>query len=508
MIKTEKFLNLSENYNLIPVYDEIIADTETPVSLYKQLSDFNDYSFLLESASSDNKLNKGRYSFIGIKPEKVIKYNNQKIIIQNNNGKNTDIIKDKKINEFLDTYIKKFNVYEIEDLPPFSGGLVGYFSYEMIDEWEDIYHNRKDKALSQSNIPDTVLVIAKLVIAYDHLNNTLKIIDNIYLKEELSQKEKINLYNKSKKRIKKIITKIRNKPVMDKNKINKNILTGDLKSNTEKEEFKNMVSEAKKHIKEGDAFQIVLSQKFSVKTSISPFQVYRALRVSNPSPYMFYLNFPDIKLMGSSPEVLVKVNDNKVITRPLAGTRKRGKNRKEDLDLKNELLNDEKEKAEHIMLVDLGRNDLGRVCKTGSIEVTELLGIEYFTRVMHLVSQVEGEIKDNLSILDVLSSVFPAGTVSGAPKIRAMEIIDKLEKEPRGVYAGAVGYLDFRGNLDTCITIRTFSMKDGVLSAQIGAGMVADSIPEKEYKETLNKAKALFDALKITREEEPYGLSN
>ncbi|MFW6269609.1 MAG: anthranilate synthase component I [Bacillota bacterium] len=508
MIKSEEFLKLSKKYNLIPVYDEIIADTETPVSLYKHLSNLNDYSFLLESASSGENLNKGRYSFIGIEPEKVIKYNNQKIILKNNLGNTVETVKNKNLNQYLDNYLDNFQVYEIEDLPPFSGGLVGYFSYEMIDEWEEIYHNQTDKSLKKSQIPETVLVIAKLVIAYDHLNNTLKIIDNIFLNDGLNRKEKLELFQESKKRINRIIKKIRNKSRVSNNKRENNFISGNLNSNTTRDEFKNMVKKAKEYIKEGDAFQIVLSQKFSVKTSISPFQVYRALRVSNPSPYMFYLNYPEIKLIGSSPEVLVKVNENKVITRPLAGTRRRGDTRREDMKLKNDLLNDEKEKAEHIMLVDLGRNDLGRVCKYGSIEVTELLGVEYFTRVMHLVSQVEGTIKDDLSSLDVLSSVFPAGTVSGAPKIRAMEIIDELEKEPRGIYAGAVGYLDFRGNLDTCITIRTFSMKDGILSAQIGAGMVADSIPEKEYDETLNKAEALFDALKITRKEEPYGLSN
>jgi len=282
------------------------------------------------------------------------------------------------------------------------------------------------------------------------------------------------------------------------------IKIGDMVSNTTENEFKKMVEKAKKFITDGEIFQIVLSQKFSVQSNLAPFQIFRALRVLNPSPYLFYLNFPEIKLIGSSPEVLAKVTGNKVITRPLAGTRARGKNRKEDIKLENDLINDQKEKAEHVMLVDLGRNDVGRVSKIGSVEVTELMGVEKYSQVMHLVSQVEGEKREELTGLDVLKSVFPAGTVSGAPKIRAVELINELEKEPRGPYAGAVGYVDFRGNLDTCITIRTFSLEDGNLSVQVGAGIVAESVPEKEYEETLNKARALFRAFEMVREDEIY----
>ena len=378
----------------------------------------------------------------------------------------------------------------------------------MITEWEELYHTETNKNIQTGDLPSTILVIAKFVIAYDHLNNTLKIIDNIHLDSGLNKTEKLKIFQQSQQKIKEIINKIRNKQNQNYSEPDHTSNQKQLQSNTSKTEFKAMVEQAKENIKEGEAFQIVLSQKFSIETQISPFEVYRALRVSNPSPYMFFLNFCDIKMIGSSPEILVKVQGDKVITRPLAGTRPRGQNKAEDNQLKDDLLNDTKENAEHIMLVDLGRNDLGKVCQYNSVEVTELMGIETYSSVMHLVSQVEGIKKPDLSSLEVLKSVFPAGTVSGAPKIRAMEIIDQLEKEPRGVYAGAVGYLDFSGNLDTCITIRTFFMKNNILSAQVGAGIVADSIPDKEYEETLNKAQGLFKALQITKEEEPYGLSN
>lgn len=508
MIKRGEFLDLTDKYNLIPVYKEIIVDTETPVSLYRRLSDLNDYSFLLESAN--NKSNMGRYSFIGIAPKRIIKKSSENIKILNSNGKKIKEEKDRDFVSFLNNYLESFKVYNTEYLPPFSGGLVGYFDYELVSSWKDLYHQQPDKKLQKSELAESVLVIAKLIVAYDHLKNTIKIIDNIEIDNKFNQEEKIKKYQKAEERIDRIIKMIRNR---DKNNFSShrrenNIVTENLVSNTEKKDFEKMVEKAKQYIINGEVFQLVLSQKFSVKTGLSPFQVYRALRVSNPSPYLFYLNFPEIKLVGSSPEVLVRVQGEKVITRPLAGTRRRGQTRLEDKRLQEDLLADEKEKAEHIMLVDLGRNDLGRVCEVNSIKITELLGVERFSQVMHIVSQVEGVKKPELSSLEVLKSVFPAGTVSGAPKIRAMELIDELEKEPRGVYAGAVGYLDFKGNLDTCIAIRTFSMQNGILSAQVGAGIVSDSKPEKEYKETLNKGRALFQALEITNKEEPYGLSN
>ncbi|MFW5686658.1 MAG: anthranilate synthase component I family protein [Halanaerobium sp.] len=497
-----EFLELSEEYNLIPIYDEFIADIETPISLYKKLALNKDYTYLLESSEND------RYSFIGLKPAAVLK----------NYPEYLEVIRDKKeeklpgqeIVPYLQQQLDELNVYENEKLPPFSGGFVGYFNYEMIEKWEDIYHLEADKELKKDNTPLSLLVMSKIIIAYDHLHNTVKIINNIKIDQNLSRQEKEEIYLKAKKEIKKIKAEIES----NNSKIKPaavNLDSGSdkkLKSNTSKRVFKKMVEKAKAHIKAGDIFQIVLSQKFSIENDLPPFKIYRALRSVNPSPYSFYLNFPEIRIIGSSPEVLVRVRGQRVMTRPLAGTRRRGKDSKEDQELKLDLLNDEKEKAEHTMLLDLGRNDLSRIAAPGSVEVTELMEVEFYSRVMHIVSQVEADLREGLDSLDVLKAVFPAGTVSGAPKIKAVELIDGLEKEARGVYAGTVAYLSFNGNLDSCITIRTFSLVEGMLNLQVGAGIVADSDPIKEYQETLNKGRALFDALEVVREDGIRDFSN
>ncbi|HLV10433.1 MAG TPA: anthranilate synthase component I [Halanaerobiales bacterium] len=493
-MKLGKFLRLSEKYNLIPIAKEIIGDTETPVTIYNKLKHKSNYSFLLDG--------KGRYSFIGLLPKDIIICKKSGIYRNNKKikWKNNDLI------TYLKRYLKDIKPFRSESLPPFNGGLVGYFSYDMIKEWEDLYHNQKHKQFKMSSIPLSILIFAKLIIAIDHYQHTIKVISNVMIDNNLNKAEKKRLFINNRRLITEIIKEIKN------NKFSLNKLnhpeSNNFVSNTSKKEFYEMVKKARELILTGEIFQVVLSQKFSMKCNIDTFQIYRALRIINPSPYLFYLNFPETTLIGSSPEVLVKVNNKKVVTRPLAGTRPRGKNNKEDIFFKRELLNDDKEKAEHIMLVDLGRNDLGRVCKTGSISVSELMKIEKYSSVMHIVSQVEGELKPEYNSLDVLKATFPAGTVSGAPKVRAMEIINELEKEARGVYAGAVGYIDFSGNLDACITIRTFSFQKGILNIQVGAGIVLDSQPEKEYQETLNKAMALFRALKIIRKDGDYDLDH
>lgn len=497
-----KFLELTAEYNLIPIYDEFIADIETPISLYQRLALEKDYTYLLESSEND------RFSFIGLKPAAVLKnYDNYLEVIKK--GEKEKLV-DQEIVPYLQQQLDKLKVYEDEKLPPFSGGFVGYFNYEMIEKWEDIYHLKADQELKKDNTPLSLLVMTKIIIAYDHLHNTVKIINNIHLDQDLNRKEKEEIYFKARKEIKKIKTEIENnnsrpKPevVSTASKVDKK-----LKSNTSKKEYKKMVEKAKEHIKAGDIFQIVLSQKFSIENDLPPFKIYRALRSVNPSPYSFYLNFPEIRIIGSSPEVLVRVRGQRVMTRPLAGTRRRGQDSREDQELKMDLLNDEKEKAEHTMLLDLGRNDLSRIAAPGSVEVTELMEVEFYSKVMHIVSQVEADLRDGLDSLDVLKAVFPAGTVSGAPKIRAVELIDGLEKEARGVYAGTVAYLSFNGNLDSCITIRTFSLVDGRLNLQVGAGIVADSNPIKEYQETLNKGRALFEALEVVREDGIRDFSN
>ncbi|SIR43561.1 anthranilate synthase component I [Halanaerobium kushneri] len=497
-----EFLELTTEYNLIPIYEEFIADVETPISLYKKLALNKDYSYLLESSEND------RYSFIGLKPAAVLKNYDQHLEVIRDGKK--EKLSGQEIVPYLQQQLNELRVYEDEKLPPFSGGFVGYFNYEMIEKWEDIYHLEADRELKKDNTPLSLLVMTRIIIAYDHLHNTVKIINNLKVDQNLSLKQKEKIYRQAKEEIKKVKTEIENTESKLQQPAVKSVLNNSkkLKSNTEKEEFKKMVEKAKEHIKAGDIFQIVLSQKFSIENDLPPFKIYRALRSINPSPYSFYLNFPEIRIIGSSPEVLVRVRDQRVLTRPLAGTRRRGKDSKEDQELKLDLLSDEKEKAEHTMLLDLGRNDLSRIAAKGSVEVTELMEVEFYSKVMHIVSQVEADLREGLDSLDVLKAVFPAGTVSGAPKIKAVELIDQLEKEARGVYAGTVAYLSFNGNLDSCITIRTFSLVDGKLNLQVGAGIVADSDPVKEYQETLNKGRALFDALKVVREDGIRDFSN
>lgn len=494
MIQLEKFLELADHYNLIPIYDEFIADTATPISLYKNLALEKDYSYLLESSEND------RYSFIGLKPAAVIKnYDNYFKVIRE---EQEESIRDQELLSYLQDYLKKTKVYKSEKLPPFSGGFVGFFNYEMIEKWEEIYHKETAKELMKTEAESSILVMTRIIIAYDHLHNTVQIINNIQLEEGLSREEKREAFLKGKKEIEFVRKSIEGSAPQLSRKADLDFDPAkELKSNTSKDEFMKMVEKAKEHIRAGDIFQIVLSQKFSIENDLPPFKVFRALRSVNPSPYSFYLNFPEIKIIGSSPEVLVRVRDRRVMTRPLAGTRPRGKNKAEDLELEMDLLGDEKERAEHTMLLDLGRNDLSRIAAPGSVEVTELMEVEYYSKVMHIVSQVEADLREDLDSLDVLKAVFPAGTVSGSPKIKAIELIDSLEKEARGVYAGTVAYLSFNGNLDSCITIRTFSLENGKLNLQVGAGIVADSDPASEYQETLNKGRALFDALKIVRED-------
>lgn len=501
MITLEEFLTQAEEYDLIPIYEEFIADTETPISLYKKLAADKDYSYLLESSEND------RYSFIGLEPAAVFKnYEDHFEIVK---ADRIDKEYDQDLISYLQAYLKNIKVYENEKLPPFSGGFVGYFNYEMIEKWEDIFHAEKDKTLFKDDKALSVLVMTKIILAYDHLHNTVKIINNLQLNENMGLADKKKLYAQAQQELKDIKNKIENTKstlaaVGEKYSSEK----AELISNTSKKEFETMVKKAKEHIRQGDIFQIVLSQKFSIENDLPPFKIFRALRSVNPSPYSFYLNFPETKIIGSSPEVLVRVRDNRVMTRPLAGTRPRGKTKKEDLELEMDLLNDAKERAEHTMLLDLGRNDLSRIAAPSSVEVTELMEVEYYSKVMHIVSQVEADLKEGLDSLDVLKAVFPAGTVSGAPKIKAIELINNLEKENRGVYAGTVAYLSFNGNLDSCITIRTFSLTEGKLNLQVGAGIVADSDPAKEYQETLNKGRALFDALKVVREDGIRDFSN
>ncbi len=466
----KEFLKLAKKYNVIPVYREILTDLLTPVSTFLKVKD--GYSYLLESVEGEEKI--ARFSFIGIDPSIVFR------------SKNKSPLKD------ISRIMSSFKAAPLKDLPRFSGGLVGYMGYDVVRFFEKLPNKNPDKL----KVEDSIFMLADTLIIFDHSTHKIKVVSNAYIKKG---KDKEKIYKKTLNKIDKLIDKLnshlkRYKPIHHKKKSHK------IKSNFSRPQFENSVKKAKKYIKKGDIIQVVLSQRFETQLNSDPLDVYRALRSLNPSPYMYYLNFGDIKMIGSSPELLVRCENNKVDTRPIAGTRPRGKTDSEDKRLAKELLEDKKECAEHVMLVDLGRNDIGRVCKSGTVRVSEFMFIEKYSHVMHIVSNCEGELAKEKNIYDVLRAGFPAGTVTGAPKIKAMEIIDELENTKRGPYAGAVGYFSFSGNMDTCINIRTILVKGKKAFIQAGAGIVADSVPKKEYEECLNKAKAMIKAIEIADE--------
>lgn len=485
-----EFLKLIKEYNLIPVWIDLPCDLDTPISLFYKV--FKDgYGFLLESVEGAEKW--ARYSFIGIEPFLIFKSKGEKVSILE---KRKSKFREKKIkskNAFLElkNLVKQFKTPFFRELPRFSGGAVGFVSYESVRFFENIPCGEDTLSFS-----DLHFMFPEILLVHDRLAHTLKLIYNIWKKEDEKNPEK--LYEIAHKSLINLRNKIYKKGILEKNVFSNYSLT--FSSEISKEEFLSMVRKAKEYIENGDVIQVVLSQRFFLETELPPFLIYRALRKVNPSPYLFYLKLGEEVLIGSSPEILVRMEGDIIETRPIAGTRKRGKTEEEDKKLEIELKQDEKELAEHIMLVDLGRNDIGRVCKYGSVEVYELMVVERYSHVMHLVSGVRGKAKDGIDMFDTFLATFPAGTVSGAPKIRAMEIITELEKKVRGPYAGAVGYFSFSGNMDFCITIRTLFQKGKKLYLQAGAGIVADSDPEREYEETINKAKALFKAIEMVSE--------
>jgi anthranilate synthase component 1 len=489
----KEFLKLSERGNVIPVYKEINADLDTPVSSFLKIKK-DDYAFLLESVEGQEKL--ARYSFLGSNPSLVFKSKGKNIQISypHKNSEKRFIATTSPLDE-IKKIMKDFKAANVKGLPRFYGGLVGYIGYDSVRFFEKI----PDKNTDDLKLPDSIFVLTDTILIFDHVNHTIKIVNNVLLPikgRKLSRVEKTKIYNRSIDKIESIQKDFMN-PAIEKEKTQIPLIKKiKVLSNVSKEEFQNAVKKAKAYIKKGDIIQVVLSQRFKVNIATDPFEIYRNLRSLNPSPYMYFLKLKDVIFIGSSPEMLVRCEDGLIQTRPIAGTRPRGKTEEEDKRLENELLNDKKEKAEHLMLVDLGRNDLGRVSKRGEVEVKEFMNIERYSHVMHLVSEVIGRLdKKKYDIYDVLRAAFPAGTVSGSPKIRAMEIIDELENIRRGPYAGCVGYFSFSHNMDTCITIRTIVIKNNVAYIQAGAGIVADSVPEKEYFESVNKAKALIEAI-------------
>ena len=487
------FKKLASKGNLIPVSKEIIADTETPVSAYRKIA-YDEkgkpypYSFLLESVEGGENI--ARYSFLGVNPLSVFIQKNGKGLLHEISGKKTEV-KGADVFEKINTLMKKYRPVPVPGLPPFSGGAVGYVSYDIISEVEKTVP-RPD--ITPLNAPEAVFMITDTILVFDRVRHTIKIIALAHLDDGTKPEdayadalEKIENLEKS------LMKAISMPPVCH------DSTTKDVKFDSNKtfDEFCDIVRRTKNYIYDGDIIQAVLSQRFSVKTAVSPLSLHRALRILNPSPYMFLLNCDNFSIVGASPEVHAKCIDGAITVRPIAGTRKRGANPAQDADLEKELLADPKERAEHIMLVDLARNDIGRVAEPGSVKVDQLMTIEKYSHVMHIVSNVTGKLKPGLDTDAVMRATFPAGTLSGAPKVRAMQIISDLEKECRGPYGGAVAYYSFYGNLDSCITIRTAVVKDGTAYVQAGAGIVADSVPETEFEETVNKAKGMMKALAL-----------
>lgn len=482
----EAFLELSKNYNIIPLYKEVLFDIDTPLSVFLKLAEPDRFNYILESVEKADQ--KGRYSFIGSSENFYIRAKTETVEIYDRGKVEYKQTKD-PIQEIKEI-VSKWKPYKDKNLPPFWGGLVGYIGYDIVNFYEPVGDNNPDNL----KIPDIYLFLSDEVVIFDNLKNSIKIVVSVFVDNNPEK-----AYEDGVKKIERIENQLSTNiqlhriPLID-----RNIDYSDWQSNFSKEEFLDAVLKAKKYIEEGDIIQVVLSQRFYKKLkNIDHIDIYRTIRYINPSPYLFYLDFKDIKVVGSSPEILVTVKDRKILTKPIAGTRPRGNSEQEDKHLAQELLNDEKEKAEHLMLVDLARNDVGRVAKPGTVKVDRFMYIENYSHVMHIVSDVSGELREDLAPLDVLKAVFPVGTVSGAPKVRAMQIIAQLEPEKRNIYAGAVGYISFDGNIDTAIAIRTAVIVDDTVYVQAGAGIVADSQPEKEYQETINKAKAMMKAVEM-----------
>ncbi len=467
--------------NLIPVFSELRADTETPVSAFMKLNHYKN-CFLLESVEGGEKW--ARYSFIGMKPSVVIYTKGKTVYIERNRKRETYTAENPI--DLLRAELNRYTPVSTDGLPPFYGGAVGYMSYDMVRFFERLPDDTDDDL----GWYDSYFMITDTMVIFDNLRHNIKIVNNVHLNSTAGLRKSYDVAGKTIQ----TITGILNRPLSHRGSPpgRKSI---SVKSNFNKNDFKTIVKKAKHYIRRGDIIQAVLSQRFETDLATDPFELYRSLRCINPSPYMYYIKMNEGVICGSSPEVLVRLENDEVVVRPIAGTRPRGKDQAHDDALEHELLNDPKEIAEHVMLVDLGRNDIGRIAQTGSVTVDDLMVVERYSHVMHIVSNVTGRLKKGSDAFDVLAATFPAGTVSGAPKIRAMEIIDELESHKRGPYAGAVGYIGFSGNMDFCITIRTMLIKNNTVYVQAGAGIVMDSNPEREYEETVNKAKGMIKAI-------------
>ncbi|MCK4535429.1 MAG: anthranilate synthase component I [Desulfuromonadales bacterium] len=482
------FVELAHRGNLIPVYREILADMETPVSAFRKIDD-NRSAFLLESIEGGEKW--ARYSFLGVGSGRVFRSrDNYFEILAKDEVVRSGEVADPLVE--LKAFLEPYHPVEIPDLPRFFGGAVGYLGYDMVRHVESL------PELNQAEIGtwDSYFQITETLLIFDNMRQKIKVVSNVHLSES---DDPSDAYDRAVQAIDRLVDQLR-APLPERPEFPASCATEDLASNFTKADFEAAVRRCKDYVRAGDVIQVVLSQRFSGDLDVDPFDIYRALRTINPSPYMYYLQHDGTRVIGASPEVLVRKEGDHVEVRPIAGTRPRGQAPEEDIQLEHELLADPKERAEHIMLVDLGRNDLGRVCATGSVVVDELMVVERYSHVMHIVSNVSGQLLPGKDALDVFRATFPAGTLSGAPKIRAMEIIEELEPCRREIYGGAVGYISFAGNMDLAIAIRTLVVHDGKIYLQAGAGIVADSDPAAEYQETVDKAMGVKSAIAMARQ--------
>ncbi len=478
-----EFAELATQGNVIPIAESILADLLTPVSAFLKLCGEEEQGFLLESVEGGETI--ARYSFLGREPSEWIVYNGNCVTVTTAEKEET---LDTDIFTYLRSRVHQYRFVQNQDIPYFSGGIVGFFGYDtvrLLEVLPEINAPRPEIPLASFGIYDTVL-------AFDHVQQRILIITNIFLDENSDLR---TCYHAALQRIAEVKAILR-KPLVVKETVVEQLVSR-VQSNIARETYCQAVERAKEYIRAGDIFQVVLSQRFSRPIAVPPFNIYRALRMLNPSPYLFFLRHGKQTIVGSSPELLVNVRNGEVVIRPIAGTRPRGTTPKEDREMEMDLLADEKELAEHVMLVDLARNDVGRVSNYGEVRLTETMIVERYSHVMHIVSEVRGKLRPGMDSIDAFKACFPAGTLSGAPKVRAMEIIEELEPERRGVYGGGLGFLDFSGNLETCIVIRTLEIRDNVAYFQAGAGIVADSVPEREFEETVHKSNAIRAAITL-----------
>ncbi len=491
------FCSLADQGNTIPVYRQLLADALTPVSAYQRLAYPPGFApaphaFLLESVVGGERI--ARFSFVAADPEATFTARRDRILIRARGQKARETTSHDPLAE-LQKLLAPHKAVHLPNLPRFTGGIVGYAGYDMVRYYERLGEGPAD----DRGLPDLSFGLYRTMVIFDHVSKTIKVVCNAHVEADPGA-----AYRQATEAIERTIERLRGGNGQGVGEVTlEHLAQIPFESNFNKARFEQAVEACKEYIRAGDIFQVVLSQRLAVTTSAKPFDIYRALRVVNPSPFMFLLNSPEVTLVGASPEILCRVENGIVTNRPLAGTRPRGRTEQEDKALERELLADEKERAEHIMLVDLARNDVGRVAQPSSVRLSDLMTVERYSHVMHIVSDVQGRLAEDRDAFDALRAALPVGTVSGAPKVRAMEIIDELEPTRRGPYAGGVGYVDFGGNMDTCIALRTMVIAGGRVYVQVGAGIVADSVPANEYQETINKARALLRAIEVA--EAGYG---